>query len=366
MLRENPDRTEDVDELAESRARRLVTTVLGRRASADRLREGIHALRAEQEERDAHRAQGGAEPAAGDGRATHELVRAYLSRACAMYQEGRYDVGWGLLHRAREAEIRLLSRAELRGVAVALRAEADAEKVKGWRLEAICSLLDRMHEPPRKGRDPGRRVPGDGAAAGDGARPADGSRVVPADRPVEPAESLAHDAALLQQAVAIRNGHFANQYTGLSITSHRRLWLLVLGLGLLAAFVALILVNEDQLDATAARDDAPVDALRQAWVMGSMLLLGALGSVVSAIQRLARQPVLSSIPAQLGSFTATVTRPLIGAAAAMTVLLAALGGIAVPQDHPVPLMMLAAFTAGLSERLVVYREKSEGSTPPPV
>ena len=167
----------------------------------------------------------------------------------------------------------------------------------------------------------------------------------------------------MQQALAIRNGHFANQYTTLDITAHRRLWLLLMGLVLLGAFVAIVLTNGVQLDPPVRRGDPAAAVLQQPWVIGSMLLLGALGSVVSAIQRLVSQPLMKRIPDQLGSFTATVTRPLIGTVAALTVLLAALGGLAVPEERPVPLMLLAAFTAGLSERLVVHREKSDSSPP---
>lgn len=174
---------------------------------------------------------------------------------------------------------------------------------------------------------------------------------------------MAHDVALVREAVAERDRHFADLYTTLEITSRWRLWLLIMGLALLISFVALVLTSDFQLGPSLTQVEEPAADLQRPWVAGSMLLLGALGSVVSAIQRLARQPLKSTIPVQLGSFTATVTRPLIGAVAALTVLLAALGGLAVPQTHPVPLMMLAALTAGLSERLVVYRDKNESPTP---
>jgi hypothetical protein len=347
--------------------RRLKTTVAGRSAQAARLEEGILALTADlKAARDAHvspseegtkhaNALEGTKQPNAEGKKAKDvaltLIGEYKHGAVQMYKEGRYDLGWGLLHRARETQILLLTEAEVGAVAVSLAAEARADKLKGWRMRAVHSLLAQMHNPPA-GLD-------DAAHA----KRAGGEPTGAEDKVPDVKESLTHDVALVRQALAERNRHFADEYTTLAITSHRRLWLLLMGLVLLVAFVALVLVSDVQLDSPVTQVEQPAADLQQPWVAGSMLLLGALGSVVSAIQRLVSEPLKSSTPVQLGSFTATVTRPLIGAVAALTVLLAALGGLAVPQTHPVPLMLLAALTAGLSERLVVYRDKSESPTP---
>jgi hypothetical protein len=169
------------------------------------------------------------------------------------------------------------------------------------------------------------------------------------------AEARLHrDARLVREALVDRDEHFGNTYASLSITAHRRLWLLVVGAVLLVVVLA-AMSRVGDLDPPVGAAESPSDVLVHAWVPLIMVALGALGSVVSAIQRLAVDPLTGPIPAQLGSFTATATRPLIGGVAALTVFLAALGGLAIPEQHPVPLLFLAAFTAGLTERLVVYR-----------
>lgn len=286
-----------------------------------------------------------------------QAINQYVDQAAIAYKRGQLNVGWGLLHRAREVEVLGLSRPELRAVSVALLAEIDAEKLQGWRRAAVRSLLEQMvispcaapaEKPAAATRPSGGRPPHRWRAAGKGR----GAHT-----------ALRHDAALVREALAIRNGHFSNQYASLEITSHRRLWLLLIGIALLAWLLDIAPMNLGELDPVPPAPERPTTVLLERWVLGSMMILGALGSVVSAIQRLVTQPLTSGIPAQLGSFTATVTRPLIGAVAALTVYLAALGGLALPQEHPVPLIFLAAITAGLSERLVVYREKdSKGAT----
>ncbi len=167
--------------------------------------------------------------------------------------------------------------------------------------------------------------------------------------------TLREDRLLVREALVVRYGYSGNTYTSLAITAHRRLWLMLLGLVVLGA-VLFGIAQAPDLDPQPTGDLPPSSVLAPVWVPLTMACLGALGSVVSAIQRLAVDPLTGPVPAQLGSFTATVTRPLIGAVAALTVFLAARGGLAVPEAHPVPLLLLAAFTAGLTERLVVYRE----------
>jgi hypothetical protein len=269
----------------------------------------------------------------------------YLDLATQAYQAGAINLGWGFLHRAGETEVLLMERPELDAAAVALAAECAGGKIPGWRRDAIRGLLARMHVSPfpelnteaRSTQDKPRRA--HGVAHG-----------VRSD-----SATLRDDRLLVREALAVRNGYSANTYTSLAITAHRRLWLMLLRLVVLGA-VLFGIAQAPDLDPQPTGDLPPSSVLAPVWVPLTMACLGALGSVVSAIQRLAVDPLTGPVPAQLGSFTATVTRPLIGAVAALTVFLAARGGLAVPEAHPVPLLLLAAFTAGLTERLVVYRE----------
>lgn len=325
----------------------------GRYGPLDRLREGIEAASAQQAVRSATSARWPVPRPPADAAQAGQLIDEYLAHAVEAYGRRNANLGWGFLHRVRETETLLMARTELDAVAVSLAAECSGTKVPGWRRDAIQGLLQRMHSSPfpvlpaaqpasgaphstNRDRTAGRRSCGEG-------------------------ERLRHDAQLLREALVLRNGYFANTYVGLAVTSHRRLWLMVLGLILLGVVIGLFL-GVDDVDPPG--DPSPSDALAGRWVPLTMATLGALGSVVSAIQRLAVDPLTGPIPAQLGSFTATVTRPLIGAVAALTVFLAARGGLAVPEEHPVPLMLLAAFTAGLTERLAVYREGGQRRSDP--
>jgi hypothetical protein len=323
---------------------RLSSQVTGRRASLDRLQEGVLAACAAQRVRHERRPHGSPTPGGADAALTCRLIDEYLGCAAAAYTQGAADRGWGFLHRVRETETLLLDRSELDAVAVALAAECDGEKIPGWRRDAVQGLLQRMHVPPYP------------VLAG--AQPAPDAEPAPAVVDAIPgadAEARLHwDARLVREALVDRDEHFGNTYASLSITAHRRLWLLVVGAVLLVVVLA-AMSRVGDLDPPVGAAESPSDVLVHAWVPLIMVALGALGSVVSAIQRLAVNPLTGPIPAQLGSFTATATRPLIGGVAALTVFLAALGGLAIPEQHPVPLLFLAAFTAGLTERLVVYR-----------
>jgi hypothetical protein len=333
---------------------KLALQVAGRQGPLDRLREGIEAAEAQQAAR-RQDPPGSVEP--GPSAAAAEaggLIEQYLRLAARAYGERNANLGWGFLHRLRETETLLMTRTELDAVAVSLAAECSGSKVSGWRRDAIQGLLQRMH------RSPYPVVPTVDSQAG--AAPTSNHGRVPGRRSPADREWLRHDALLVREALATRNGHFSNIYVSLAVTAHRRLWLLFLGVLLLAAVAVLLRIIPD-LDPQGPLEDALDDGLVDRWLPLTMAAVGALGSVVSAIQRLAVDPLTGPIPAQLGSFTATVTRPLIGAVAALTVFLAARGGIAVPEQHPVPLLLLAAFTAGLTERLVVYREGGQPRQP---
>ena len=337
-----------------TRFEKLRLQVAGRQGSLDRLREGIEAAWAQQAARDHEHETRSREP--GASAADTEagvLVHEYLQLAGHAYRDRNANLGWGFLHRVRETETLLMTRTELDAVAVSLAAECSGSKVPGWRRDAIQGLLQRMDRPPYP------VLPSaDSAAGATRTRTLDlrPGRGWPGER-----DRLRHDAELVREALVIRNGYFSNIYVGVAVTSHRRLWLMVLGLALLSLVVVLFTRVED-LDPQPVPDEAASDVLAHSWILLGMAALGALGSVVSAIQRLAVDPLTGPIPAQLGSFTATVTRPLIGAVAALTVFLAARGGLAVPEEHPGPLVLLAGFTAGLTERLAVYREDSRRGT----
>jgi hypothetical protein len=105
--------------------------------------------------------------------------------------------------------------------------------------------------------------------------------------------------------------------------------------------------------------DDPGNDVGQTWVLLSAVVAGVLGSITSALQRLASDPRASRV-ADMGSFTSTLTRPFIGAVAALTVFLAVYGGLLnLEGGNDVAILILASFAAGFTERLIVYQGPSK-------
>ncbi len=242
---------------------------------------------------------------------------ASLTAAQAACEKHETQRGWTLVHLTNETEVLLQDGLEMITSALSLRAEVAGKP--WWQAQAIAELLH-----------------GFGSASPNGAHPP----------PQGDDIQLDWDRTRLQAATRLRNDYYIQKYDTIEVTARRRIWLLLLGIvGLLAA---LYLLCEN------VNEQTPV---QEAWVPWAMVVAGALGAITSALQRLATDPN-AAIPAELGSFTTTVSRPFIGAVAALTVYLAFLAKVGPSSDETaLPLAVLAAFGAGFTERLIVYSPK---------
>lgn len=349
--------------------------VTGRRTALERLGEGVRAARTEQECLSWQVADDSTLDVSEESRLSSLALRqGYLDQAIDAYADGDPDRGWGMLHRVRETDILLMSHDRVQSVAVTLLAECDDAEFTPWRREAIEDLLGalecfsvpapsgRVPKPGRRHRAPARGPSGPVTEPSEPASPAGPATSGPgapgqaARSAVPTAECWARDRERVRQATVLRNGHFSDTYNTLSVTSYRLLSLMVLGTFALAA-AAVLLWRQSSLDPPLLPGAEPSSVVAKEGIplLALMMAMGALGAVVSAVQRLARQPIRAATPAHLGTFVPTLSRLLIGALAGLTVHLAALGGLAIPARHPVPLLLLAALTAGLTERLLVYQ-----------
>jgi 8-oxo-dGTP pyrophosphatase MutT (NUDIX family) len=218
-----------------------------------------------------------------------------------------YDDGWALLHRAHEFEVQAFSRERCDAEASDVRLEASS-KLTGWRRGAVLELL--AVESWSKASDDMRKV-------------------------------------RLADALRIRHESFANEYRDVAILRRYQAILVLMATPVLAVLAAGFIVFVDQL--------GPSAPLQRWWVAAGTILLGALGGITSALQRVTRQGPRTRVPLRLSALVGSLSRPVIGAIAGLTVYLGALAGLLVPNDNPVPFALLAAFGSGFTERLVVRR-----------
>jgi 8-oxo-dGTP pyrophosphatase MutT (NUDIX family) len=228
-----------------------------------------------------------------------------------------YDDGWALLHRAHEFEVRAFSHEQCDAEASDLRLEASS-KLTGWRREAVLKVLAR--DSWDKASDEMRKV-------------------------------------RLADAMRIRHESFANEYRDIIILRRYQAILVLMAMPIVAVLAAGFIVFVDQV-----RPSAP---LQEWWIAVGTILLGALGGITSALQRVTRQGPRSRVPLRLSALVSSLSRPVVGAIAGLTVYLGALAGLLVPNDNPVPFVLLAAFGSGFTERLVVRRGDETDHAPPP-
>jgi 8-oxo-dGTP pyrophosphatase MutT (NUDIX family) len=239
-----------------------------------------------------------------------------LDEAADALADGAVDRGWALVHLAHELEVASYDHVALTATATAVRAELSSPKFSGWRRAAISSQL----------------------------RP-----VLRVDAKCLPALSLAERRAWLTQAMQTRNEVYSNEYRNVAITRRYQAILLT---------VAMVILVGTLVGAafTNAEFEEGADAW---WAAVGAALSGALGGITSALQRTARRS-LERIPERLGSLVSSLSRPAIGAIAGVTVFLAVRAGVTqTASEQQVAYLLLLAFGAGFTERLVVRDPREE-------
>ena len=253
------------------------------------------------------------------------LAKTHLEGARRAHDHGQPDSGWTQWHAALEVEVEAYTETELEAVRISLASEASEGALTGWPCTAVENLLSQLTPPPcHVGTPCGPNCP------------APGQSLVPQAR------------ALLREALQVRNEYFEHLYTAIRVSAHRRI--LLLGIGVVLLVAAGVLIKQAP-EIVTVKDD-------RAFIAACAAVAGMLGATTSAIQRLVNST--ATIPAELDSLTATLTRPFIGAVGSLTALFAYQSGLLrLSKDAPISLLLLASFGVGFAERLVVYNPQQQ-------
>lgn len=250
---------------------------------------------------------------------TLAVAQSCLVLATEAAQTGNIDTGWAYLHRAREIEVFTFAEAELRTTAVELRLEAAGGKLRDWRQAAVLEMIDMLtrERPEAAGFDERRHW--------------------------------------LATATKVRNDSLSGEYRALSLLRQQQAVLLALG--------ALVLVPTMMILASHSGEFDKPNGLDQSWVIITSALMGAAGAITSGLQRSTKRK-WQRVSEQIWSFVSSLSRPIIGLVAGLTVYLAARTGIATPERHAIAIVLLAAFAGGFSERVVLRALSDEQAGQP--
>lgn len=235
-----------------------------------------------------------------------EPARAYHRRAVEASNRGDVDCGWSLIGRVEECLIMGFGREQVRARATGLKIE---------------TAVGGMHNPGRRKAILELVTP-----VTDGARPG----------PDEVAARLR-----LVAAVRWHNEGATNEYRLLSLLRRNQRTLVTASVLVLAPTVGLLTRHAGSVDDAASLDSS--------WALVTVVCLGVLGALTSAVQRSTRV-ARDRTPRHLETLTASLSRIPIGAVAAPTVWRTFRAG-APAGSTVVPAMLLAGFGAGFSERL---------------
>jgi hypothetical protein len=219
-------------------------------------------------------------------------------------------MAWRGLTAATRRELDVADTGELLVRAQALRHEASAGKLGAWRAKTILDLLD-----PNEIED-------------------------------KPSAETASLRTLVSEATRIRDENADNRYYRVALVRGQRSLLLVV----LFVCVAILLGLAAAVDWDGDLGDPSLG------FVALVAAFGALGACLSAIQSLGRVSGQGRIPEHVASSVITITRPALGAAAALGVYAIAASGIlniSLEGEEAHLTVLALAFAAGFSERLVL-------------
>jgi 8-oxo-dGTP diphosphatase len=255
------------------------------------------------------------------------LAEAYdaLDDAEQALRRDEVDRGWGFVHLVEEFEVRDFDHLAVSVRAATVRAEVASGKFAGWRRAAILLQL----EP-----------------------------VLLVDAENHPTRGLEERRARLIEALQNRNEAHSNEYRNIAITRRYQATLLWIAIAILVGALVGATFSNSRFE----------DGADEGWVAVGAALSGALGGIASALQRTSRRSI-ERIPERIGSWGSSLSRPAIGAIAGVTVFLAVRAGVTqTATQQQVAYLLLLAFGAGFTERLVVRdpREDVPRDDPVPV
>lgn len=245
------------------------------------------------------------------GGAWQAAVRSQLETVRAHQRRGEIDTAWRCFNLAARRELDVASEAELLTRAKALRREGTSAKLAAaWRADLIGELLasEQIEEQlPNNIEDVRWRL----------------------------TESTRH-----------RDEDADNRYYKVALVRGQRSLLLLV----LLVCIAILLALAAAVDWDGDLGDPPVG------FVALVAVFGALGACLSAIQSLGRVGAHGRIPEHVASSLVTITRPALGAAAALGVYAITVSGllnISLEGEEAHLTVLALAFAAGFSERLVL-------------
>lgn len=236
-------------------------------------------------------------------------VAELVAAARAELNEGHYHGGWACLQAAVRVRLLCASRPTLRAWATSV-AEESESKLTGWRLESARALLSVFENEAE-----------------------------------DAAKETAPDPALLARVRDVQwliDGHSQNIYAKQHVILRRALALLGILFVLVASAIVLIGMSGILI----------VDGSGGVLSVLLVAIFGAMGASFSGL-RSVFDATSKSVPEIILSGAFTCMRPLIGAAAALVVWLAQIGGVVNLGEGSPAALLLLAFVAGFSDALVV-------------
>jgi hypothetical protein len=266
------------------------------------------------------------------GSSWEEAVRSQLVAVRRHQRRGEIDTAWRCFTPATRRELEVADAAELVTRANALRREAEAAKLSAaWRSETILDLLD-VKEIDEQLPDRINEVRG---------------RLIEATRTEnQPPDRIKEVRGRLTEATRIRDEDADNRYYKVALVRGQRSLLLLV----LLVCIAILLGLTAAVDWDADLRDPPVG------FVALVAAFGALGACLSAIQSLGHAGAQVRVPEHVASSLITITRPALGAAAALGVYAIVASGIlniALEGEEAHLTVLALAFAAGFSERLVL-------------
>jgi hypothetical protein len=265
-----------------------------------------------------------------------------LGQAEAAAQKWRADLdrGYACFLAAQRVDILCFDESRVRAAARSLLEEANGDKIKGWRKQAIvCLVKDLADEAPS-------------TESHDGQCTATQEKKSPKTPPER--YSAAEGRIRLQEATLLRDEDSQNTYRKLATLKWHLLVLSgVLSITLLGLFPMVILFP--------LSDRFLMPFTWQALVY--VVLFGLLGACTSAVLSVSRKGTRAAIPTQLIQGAVVLARPLFGAATALALYLFVQSGLFTAaavsiNAHSTAAVLGLSFIAGFSERLVVSAVES--------
>jgi hypothetical protein len=240
-----------------------------------------------------------------------EILHAQLETVREHHRRGEIDAAWRCFTAVARRDLEKASAAELTTRAGALRREAASGKLSStWRSETIIDLLE---TDEIEGKLP---------------------------------ESIDDVRWRLNEATRLRDEDADNRYYKVALVRGQRSLLLLI----LVGCIAIILGLAAAVDWAGDLHDPSVG------FVALVAVFGGLGACLSAIQSLGRAGAGGRIPEHVASSLITITRPTLGAAAALGVYAIAASGllnISLEEQEAHLTILALAFAAGFSERLVL-------------